>query len=111
MNKIRCKAEVRWFNKITGKGYVKLTTGEHKGLPLPIYACNIKGKKTWYPETACVYYEPGQKITVDVKWDSHATFVIGITKGILDKDRWDSMDQNKLAFKCNAKGEATNGLF
>lgn len=111
MNKIKCNAKVRWFDQLTGEGMVRLTDGEYAGTSLPIYACNVEGKKTWYPETACVYYDKGQEIEVEVKWDSYATFVIGLTPGTLDQEAWDSLDQDRLAFKCNEDGATTNGLF
>lgn len=77
-----------------------------------IYACNIAGKRTWYPETACVSYTEGQQI--DVRLDVFAggkLFVVGLTQGTFDADQWARLDQDKLAFKCNEQGEAINGLF
>lgn len=77
-----------------------------------IYACNIEGKKTWYPETACVSYEEGQLIDVKLSvFSSFKLLVIGLTPGKLDAERWNSLDKNRLAFKCDEKGEAINGLF
>ena len=77
-----------------------------------IYACNIKGKKTWYPETACVYYNEGQEIDVEL----HVThgfeiIVVGLTQGFFDEAKWNSLDKDRLAFKCDEQGNAINGLF
>lgn len=77
-----------------------------------VYACNIAGKKTWYPETACVYYKVGE--TVDVEFEAFGDFklfVCGLTPGHFDAERWDSLDKSRLAFKCDENGNAINGLF
>jgi len=77
-----------------------------------IYACNIKGKRTWYPETACVYYSEGQVINVRLDvFSGFKLFVIGLTQGTFDEAKWNSLDHSRLAFKCNEAGEAINGLF
>lgn len=77
-----------------------------------IYACNIQGKKTWYPETACVYYTEGQNVDVElVVFSGFKLFVNGLTPGHFDKQRWESLDQSRLAFKCDENGKAINGLF
>ncbi len=31
--------------------------------------------------------------------------------GIFDEDKWNSLDQNSLAFRCDDSGKALNGLF
>jgi hypothetical protein len=77
-----------------------------------IYACNIKGKKTWYPETACVFYEKGQIVDVEI----HVThgfdrFVIGLTPGHLDTEHWNRIKDSSLAFRCDDEGKAVTGLF
>jgi len=109
MNELTCKAKILYFDKMSGEGMVELI-GEQTPC-LIIHACNIKGKKTWFPKTACVYYEKDQIVDVRVEWDDYVTFVIGLTPGHFDKEAWDSLDQDKLAFKCNSDGEATSGLF
>jgi len=110
MNKMKCKAKVRLFDKLTGEGIVRLTSGQHQDLSLTIYACNIEGKKTWFPETACVYYDKNQEIEVEVKWDKYKTFVIGLTPGTLDQEAWDNIKGQNLAFRCDEDGEAVTGL-
>lgn len=78
----------------------------------PLYACNIQGKKTWYPETACVYYKTGQVIDVELKvFHGFTLFVCGLTPGHFDRAHWERLDQSKLAFKCDENGKALNGLF
>lgn len=101
------KALVLSWDFLRGEGLVRLESGEAR----EIYACNLPGRKTWYPETACVFYEQGE--TVEVKLDVHLTktFVIGVTQAYIDNEKWDSLDHSKLAFRCNDKGEAVNGLF
>lgn len=77
-----------------------------------IYACNINGKKTWYPETACVYYNEGQEVDVSLSVFSGFTlFVNGLTPGHFDAKKWNSLPQDYLAFKCDENGTAINGLF
>lgn len=101
-------AVVRWFNQNSGEGMVRIDDS----LSLPIYACNIAGKRTWYPETACVYYTEGQ--TVQIKIDVHlysAIFAIGITRGHFDSEHWDRIKNTVLAFQCNEDGQAINGFF
>lgn len=93
---------VLWFNKNSGVGMVR--TNDRT---IELYACNIKGKKTWYPETACVYYTEGQ--TIDCHLD-HG-LLVGDTQGYFDEEGWARLDHDHLAFKCNEKGEAINGLF
>ena len=99
-------AHVAWFNPDEGMGFVDVDN-----MRLPIYACNIAGKKTWYPETACVYYEAGQ--IVDVKIDVYigATFVLGLTPGTVDVEKWDRIKEQNLAFRCDESGEPVTGLF
>lgn len=77
-----------------------------------IYACNIAGKKTWYPETACVYYETGQIVDVELKvFSNFQLFVNGLTQGILDEKQWDRIKDKSLAFRCDESGNAVTGLF
>ena len=110
MNKVLTAARVRWFDKMSGEGAVRVTING-KEYSLMIYACNISGKKTWYPHTACVSYEKDQIIDVEVKWDSYATFVIGLTPGTLDQDSWDTLkSKGDLAFTCDEDGNTTSGL-
>jgi hypothetical protein len=77
-----------------------------------IYACNIEGKKTWYPETACVFYAEGQEIDVELKvFHDFKLFVCGLTPGHLDTERWDRIKDQGLAFRCDEQGKAVTGLF
>jgi hypothetical protein len=77
-----------------------------------IYACNIKGAKTWYPETACVYYAVGQRVDVVLKvFEGGVVFVCGLTEGTLDEDHWNRIKDKKLAFRCDEQGRAITGLF
>lgn len=77
-----------------------------------IYACNIQGKKTWYPETACVYYTEGQEVDVELSvFSGFKLFVNGLTPGYFDEAKWNALDKSRLAFKCDEDGKAVNGLF
>lgn len=102
------KATVRWFDSARGEGVVRID----EDLSLQIYACNIKGRKTWYSETACVYYKEGQIVDIKVDCHSHRTiFAIGKTQGYFDTEAWDRIKDQNLAFRCDEEGNATNGLF
>ncbi len=101
------KATVRWFDNTSGEGAVTID----EDLTLTIYACNIKGRKTWYPHTACIYYSPGQ--IVDIKVDCHSRrtlFAIGETEGTFDSEGWDRIKDKNLAFRCDSDGSAITGL-
>lgn len=101
-------AKVAWFDNMRGEGVVTID----EDLSLQIYACNIKGRKTWYPETACVYYEKGQIVQIKVDCQSRRTiFAIGETQGHLDTEGWDRIKDTNLAFRCDEDGKAINGLF
>jgi hypothetical protein len=77
-----------------------------------LYACNIKGTKTWYPETACVYYNEGQEIDVELSvFSGFKLFVNGVTPGHFDEEKWNRLDKSRLAFKCDENGKALNDLF
>lgn len=101
-------AKVAWFDKGRGLGMLEVP-GEFS---IEIYACNIEGKKTWYPETACVYYEKGQEVSVKLDFPAFSRrFAIGLTPGYLDEEGWNRIKDQDLAFRCNEKGEAITGLF
>lgn len=102
------KAKVLWFNLAQGCGSVWI---EELGESLPIWACAIAGKKTWFPETACVFYMEGETVEVRLDVSIAKTFVIGLTQGYVDNEKWERLDQTKLAFRCDESGEALNGLF
>lgn len=93
-----------------GKGPEFLVRGLNGEGQWWLHACNIKDSKTWYPETACVYYDKGQIVEVTLDISYGATFCIGITQGIIDQEKWDSLDQNNLPFRVKDDGSVT-GLF
>lgn len=75
-----------------------------------IFACNLPGRRTWYPETACVFYMRGD--VVQVRFDVHPgiTFVVGVTQGYPDNEKWESLDQDRLAFRCDPEsGQVESG--
>jgi len=96
---------VLWFNRQSGEGFVRSLKDGSSG---EIYACNIKGKRTWYPETACVHYAPGEIVQVEV--DDNG-FVLGLTPGIFDRAKWETLDHERLAFRCDETGKLVTGLF
>lgn len=98
------QATVIFFDRNSGEGMVKDSAGNIAEL----YACNIPGKRTWYANTACMYYNKGD--VIEVTQDDNG-FVIPLTPGIFDAAKWNSLDQSRIAFKCDDSGKATNGLF
>lgn len=96
---------VLWFNRQSGEGWVQSLEDRSGNY---IYACNIKGKRTWYESTACVYYAEGEIVNIEVDENG---FLIGHTPGIFDSEKWNKLDQSRLAFKCDEQGKAINGLF
>ena len=108
-NNLKTKATVIYA---TGTVFgVRLHDAEEIGLR-EIYACNIKETKTWYSETACVFYTEGQVVDVEIKvFSNFKLFICGLTPGHFDAEKWNSLNQSKLAFKCDENGRAINGLF
>lgn len=101
-------ASVDWFDNGRGIGMVTIT----ESFRLPIYACNISGRKTWYSETACVYYEKGQSVEVEIDVVSPSgIFAKGLTAGHFDSAGWDRIKDQNLAFRCDEAGNAMSGLF
>jgi hypothetical protein len=100
-------ARVCWFNVLQGCGMVDVD-----GHRLAIYACNIDGRKTWYPETACTFYMEGETVRVRIETSFGGRVdVIGITPGYIDNVKWDSIKDTDLAFRCDDQGNAVTGLF
>lgn len=106
-------AVVDWFDRARGMGMVTITGRDGETVRSDIYSCNIKGRKTWYPETACVYYEDGQQIKVTLSFHGRCSpiFVCGVTPGHFDSEGWDRIKDQKLAFRCDDEGNAVTGLF
>jgi hypothetical protein len=102
------KGTVSWFDRDGGRGSVIVPS---LNLYFPVYACNIIGKKTWYPETACMYLEKGQEIALDLTGDCGQLFVSNVQGGHFDAEKWGRLDHSRLAFKCDESGKAINGLF
>lgn len=97
---------IDWFDRDRGDGMITCN-----GERLPIYACNIKGRKTWYPETACVYYEKGQVVECHIDIQGYGDiFCIGDTPGHFDAERWDQIRDTNLAFRCDDEGRVITGL-
>ncbi len=100
------RTTVTWFDKSSGEGFVHL-----EGYPYIIYACNIKGKKTWFSETACVYYTENQEIDIKIDEAYGEIFIIGLTPGTVDIEKWERIKDSKLISKCNDRDEPITGLF
>lgn len=104
----KVKGEVLWFDKMSGEGMIRIPDLDFN---LTVFACNIKGAKTWYPETACMYLNEGDEVTLDiVEVGSGATAQV-IEGGRFDKEGWDEIKDKNLAFRCDENGKAINGLF
>lgn len=98
---------VKWFRRDDGEGAIETALGTFR-----VYACNIKGAKTWYPETACMYLKEGETVQFDLAdMGDHPTPSKVRGNVYFDKEKWDSLDQSRLAFKCDEDGNAINGLF
>lgn len=99
--------KVRWFDKRDGEGMVSGEAGTFY-----INAAGIPGKKTWYGSTACVFYTEGQIIEAEiVEEHDRGGYLRLITPGTFDQVKWDSLDHDRLAFRCDENGNALNGLF
>jgi len=99
---------VRFFNKSKGSGYVYI---ESLDLNIEIFASNIQGKKTWFPETACVSYEENEIIECHLSGSYNHLLLVGDTVGQLDVGHWELIKDSGLAFKCDSEGKALNGIF
>jgi hypothetical protein len=84
-------AEVRWFDRSSGVGVVHIP---ELGSSWTLYACNIAGARTYYPETASVYYDKGQQIDVKIDYYVDESLVCGTTPGTLDTTKWDAIEHN-----------------
>jgi hypothetical protein len=104
------KAQVVWFDRVSGEAWVR-GLGDDSDVSMPLYACNIPGKRTWYPETACVYFERDATIDVEIHPSLGCSLLVAHTPGIQDDAKWNGLDQSKLAFRCDESGNAINGLF
>lgn len=98
-------AVVTSWNPVEGRGWVKIAQWDQV---MPIYACNIEGKRSWWPEHACVSYERGQHVRVQFK-EPH--FVIGLTPGTFNAEQFASQDRSRMTFNVNEAGQVTSGLF
>lgn len=94
---------VIYFSKLSGEGMIKCHELDRT---LQVYACNLKGAKTGFAESACVYLNEGD----EVEFKLSNGFVVGI-QGHFDEERWNNLDQDRLSFKKNEDGTFKNGLF
>ena len=102
-------ATVRWFNKLSGEGMVR-GLGDHSHISMPLYACNIKGSKSWYEHQACMFHEEGREIEVEIKVFYGGSILVSHTPGFLDEEKWNSIKDKNRAFAVNDDGSVT-GLF
>jgi hypothetical protein len=99
---------VVYFDKRSGQGMVRV----HKlDMTFPVYACNLNGKRTWHAETACVYLNEGPIEGFSLAEVSTGLTISGLN-GLFDAEKWNNLDQSKLAFKVNPEtNELESGLF
>lgn len=103
------EGSVQWFDRNSGEGSIHIPALD---IYTRVYACNLKGKKTWYSETACVYLEKDQTVKIERLGRIDAGLTPIINEGVIfDEEKWISLDQSKLAFRCDENGKAINGLF
>lgn len=95
-----------WFDKLAGDGVARSLDGQGT---YRISACGIPGKKTWYDHTACVFYEKGAEIELELL--DEPPYARCLTPGVFDKAKWDGLDHDRLAFRCDEDGKALCGLF
>lgn len=97
---------VTFFDRLSGDGVVLLNSG----IETDISACDIPGKKTWLPNTACVYYDINQEI--ELKWDNTLDIWRCLTQGILDHKKWCSLQKKsgRLALECTETGKLVHQL-
>lgn len=86
------KAQVISFDRSRG---IALLDGLDTAGVLHLYACNIPGKKTWFPETACVYHDKGEVIEVELIFaDAFSTpILVSHTPGIVDEVKWNEIKE------------------
>jgi hypothetical protein len=83
---------------------------------VPVYACNDKLSKSWYPSTCCVSYKTGDEITFEIKHPSVDNgrltwFAAEVEGGTFDQEQYDNFcKQDNLAFFKKPDGSMT-GLF
>jgi hypothetical protein len=89
------EGEVTDFDMDTGEGWIKL-----KDLgSFTVYACNLKGRKSWWPHLACTYLEVGQKVTVDRLAETAGGLTCVVSKDVkFDPEKWDSIDRKDCSF-------------
>lgn len=100
------KAKVMWFDKRDGGGVARSLDGQNV---YRISAAGIPGKKTWYPHTACVFYTNGQEIELELL--DEAPYAKCLTLGTFDHAKWNELDHDRLAFRCDENGKLLCGLF
>ena len=100
---------VTYFNRDTGCGAIHIDTLD---MSMSVYACNLRGNKTWYAETACTYLDDKQAVKIDRLARVYPGLTCVVSEGVkFDQEKWNSLDQSRLAFKCDEDGNAINGLF
>jgi hypothetical protein len=103
------KGVVRRFDRTTGEGWI---TDPELDQVFPVYGCNIKGAKTGYSHTACVYLEAGAEVEYDFMDFGDHISAVNVTGPIhFDADKWNALDHDELAFKKDEDGNFINGLF
>jgi hypothetical protein len=103
------EGKVVWFSRFSGEGSIYIKSID---CSFPVYACNLKGKKTWFAETACVYLEEDQCVRIDKLAEVARGLTPIISDGVkFDAEKWDRLKDRDLAFKCDESGNATTGLF
>lgn len=101
--------EVLYFDRLSGEGMIRVP---HLGQTFPVYACNLKGRKTWYPETACVYLQTKQHVKIERLAEVAYGRTAIVNEGVIfDAEKWSRLEHKSLAFRCDDDGNAVTGLF
>jgi cold shock CspA family protein len=102
--KMRQQGIVRWFDRLSGEGMVRGADGKSHW----VFGCNLIGAKTLFEHTACMYLVEGEAVEFELHDGCGAVKVSG---GHFDAEKWNSLDQSKLAFKVGFDGQLESGLF
>lgn len=73
---VRVKGSIRWFDKSSGKGSIRLTNDQS----VMFYACNVDGADSLYPELVSnIDFESGDSVEATVSCDSYTFKALGLT--------------------------------
>jgi cold shock CspA family protein len=73
---VECSGEIRWFDKSSGEGVIRLNTG----ISAHFFACNVNGADSYYPQLVSnVSFEEGDKVSCQMSNDPYTFTSLGLT--------------------------------